>query len=226
MENNRLRSQFWMGLIAIAAGVVLLLDHLGMVNAYQIFRLWPAILIVVGVAGLIQNDGCCRGKMVGNGVLVLVGVVLLLEKLHYVSWAQSWPIILIGLGLLLVYESLRPKQFEVPSVGSLHPHSVFSGVEKNIIERDFREGSAEAVFGSVKMDLTQAEMAEDKAVFTVNCVFGSVEIRAPYNWSVVTEVNAVFGSCENKTRPPAPTADTKTLIIRGDVVFGSVEVRN
>ena len=45
-------------------------------------------------------------------------------------------------------------------------------------------------------------------------------------WNVVLETTAVFGSAENKTRAPLPTDAPKTLTVRGEVVFGSIEITN
>jgi predicted membrane protein len=213
------------GVSAVAIGTLFLLGQFGLIDPGKYIRFWPVIMIVIGVSGLLQPVG--KGKIVGSGMLTLVGTMLLLIKLNYLNWNQAWPILLIGLGVLMVFESLRPSTYSASSADyDARAQSVFSSVEKNIVAQDFREGIAEAVFGSIEMDFTHAEMAADKAVLKVSAVFGSVEVRTPSHWAIVVEANAVFGSCENKARPPLPTSSPKTLIIRGDAVFGSVEVKN
>lgn len=212
------------GVVAIVAGVTLLLDRFGLINAGHVFRLWPLILIAVGLNSLIQNR--CRGHIVGGGMLVLVGVLNLLFYFHYFNWGQLWPVVIIGFGLLLIWEALRPKAYQAITTADGSAKSVFASIEKKIVSRDFKEATIESVFGSSEVDLLQAEMLDDKAYLNVNSVFGSVEIRVPDSWNVIVEANAVFATCENKTRPPLPTATPKTLIIRGDAVFGSIEIRN
>jgi hypothetical protein len=233
------------GILAIAAGTVLLLDRLGLINAAHVFRLWPLILIALGINTLIQNRGRRglvgrietgrpgylvgggRGHVMGGGMLILVGVLNLLFTFGYFGWSQLWPVLIIGFGLLMVWESFQPgtnKTAVATADGSAH--SVFASVEKTIVSRDFKEATIESVFGSTELDFHQAEMAGDKAYLNVNSVFGSVEIFVPDHWNVMIEANAVFGSCENKTRPPLPSPTPKTLIIRGDAVFGSIEVKN
>jgi predicted membrane protein len=212
------------GLLAIIAGVTLLLDRFGLINAVHVFRLWPLVLIAFGVNSLIQNRG--RGHIVAGGMLVLVGVLNLLFYFHYFNWGQLWPVLIIGFGLLLIWEALRPKSYPSFTNADGSAHSVFASVEKKIVSRDFKGATVESVFGSTEVDLLQAEMLDDRAYLNVNSVFGSVEIRVPDSWNVIVEANAVFGSCENKTRPPLPTTTPKTLIIRGDAVFGSIEIRN
>jgi len=133
---------------------------------------------------------------------------------------------IIGFGVFLIWESLRPKTYQVSTDSEGSAKSVFASVEKTVVNRDFKEATIETVFGSAEVDMTHAEMLEDKGFLNVNSVFGSVEIRVPDHWNVIIEANAVFGSCENKTRAPLPSSTPKTLILRGDAVFGSIEVRN
>jgi predicted membrane protein len=212
------------GILAIVAGSVLMLDRLGLVHGSHVFRLWPLVLIGVGANTLIQSRG--RGHIVGGGMILLIGVLNLLFVFHYFLWSQLWPVLIIGFGLLLVWESLRPKSYQASTDLDGSAKSVFASVEKTVVSRDFKEATIETVFGSAEVNMIHAEMLEDKAYVNVNSVFGAVEIRVPDHWNVIIEANAVFGSCENKTRPPLPSATPKTLIIRGDAVFGSIEVKN
>jgi len=217
------------GVLAIVVGGLVLLDHEGILHVGNIWRFWPLILIIFGLNGFLQKDAKCRrGSTIGAGMMVIWGGILLLANFGVLLWTQLWPIALILIGLLLVWESFRPKSnLAVLSSGAVNPDAVFSSIEKTITDQNFQSGTASAVFGSVEMDFIQANMAGDSAVFEVNVVFGSVEIRVPLNWNVSIEAGAVFGSCENKTRAPLPTSGMpKTLIVKGGVVFGSVEIKN
>lgn len=239
-SNRRCNASLIFGLVAIVAGTVLMLDRMGIVDARLIFRLWPLILIALGINTLLQKRGGAirriggdayivgagRGNIIGGGMLILVGVLNLLFTFNYFHWRQMWPVVLIGFGLLLVWESLRPRPERSSVGGDGSAHSVFASVEKSIDARDFRDATVESVFGSIELDLGRAEMAEEKAYLTVNCVFASVEVHVPDHWNIIIEANAVFGSAENKTRPPLPSPTPKTLFVRGDVVFGSIEIRN
>lgn len=218
----------WSGLFVVAAGVILLLDHMGMVHAGQIFRYWPVILIVLGLSAAFgsKEGKCCGGGAIGGGLLATWGTLLLLQNLGYLTWGQIWPIILIVVGVVLIWQSFRAKQIKVLTGGKLNPSSVFASVERSITDQNFEQGKAETVFGSIELDFLSANMAGDSAVLQVAVVFGSVEVRVPTTWNVVLETTAVFGSAENKTRAPLPGDKMKTLTVRGEVVFGSVEVKN
>jgi len=216
------------GILAIVVGGLVLLDHMGFLHVGNIWRFWPLILIIFGVNGLLQREGCRSGRVFGSGMMAIWGGVLLLANFGVIGWGQMWPIALIGIGLLLVWESFRPKAARMTlTSGSLQPDAVFSSIEKTITDQDFKQGSASAIFGSVELDFIQANMAGDTAVLELNAVFGSIEVRVPISWNVSIEAGAVFGSCENRTRAPLPTSGpVKNLIIRGGCVFGSVEVKN
>ena len=215
------------GVLAIVIGSLVLLDHAGFFHVGNLWRFWPLILIIFGINGLLQKDSRCgKGGVVGGGVMLIWGVLLLAASFGYLAWTQMWPWFLIGLGLLLIWETYRPKPVAAPAAGVLRPESVFASIQKTITDQQFQTGTASAIFGSVELDFLQANMAGDSAVLEVNAVFGSIEVRVPMNWVVAIEASAVFGSCENKTRGPLPNAPVKTLIIRGGAVFGSVEIKN
>ncbi len=225
---RRSRATLISGLVAIVVGGLFLLDTSGYIHIGNLWRFWPLLLIFLGLKGLIDpGDRCGRGSGIGAGIMLIWGMILLAASLGYLGWTNMWPWFLIGLGALLIWEYLRPQPAPLPlTSGVRNPESIFSSVEKVINDQQFKQGTASAIFGSVELDFTQANIEGDTAVLDVNAVFGSVEVRVPMNWNVTVEANAVFGACENHTRAPLPTASLKTLVIRGGAVFGSVEIRN
>jgi predicted membrane protein len=217
------------GVMAIAIGALVMLDHAGIFHVGNLWKFWPLILIVFGLNGLFCNEQKCRGGgVIGSGVMLIWGCLLLAASFGYIAWTQMWPIFLIGFGGLMIWEALRAKPQNMPlSAGILRPEAVFSSIEKTITDQGFKTGSASSIFGSVELDFLQANMDGDSAVLELNVVFGSIEVRVPLNWNVSIETGAVFGSCENKTRGPLPgSGPAKTLIVRGGAVFGSVEIKN
>lgn len=223
------------GVVAIVIGGLFLLDHAGYLHIGNLWRFWPLILVFIGVRGMIwpETSRCgggasARGVTIGSGITLIWGLLLLAASFGYLAWSAMWPWFLIGLGLLLVWESYRPRPEPLPvSSGVLRPESVFSAIEKTITDQNFTHGTASAIFGSIELDFLQAGIPGDSAVLELNAVFGSIEVRVPLNWIVSIEAGAVFGSCENHTRGPLPNAGpVKTLIVRGGAVFGSIEIKN
>ncbi|HUN89905.1 MAG TPA: DUF5668 domain-containing protein [Terriglobales bacterium] len=230
-NQRRYNASLITGVLAIVIGGLFLLNEAGIIHVGNLWRFWPVILIVLGIKGMLEcesGDSCRRGTMISSGIMLIWGCLLMAASLGYLAWAHMWPWFLIGLGALLIWESRRPRPIGLPgSSGSFSPESVFSSIEKTITDQDFKGGKASAVFGSVELDFLQANMVGDSAVLELDAVFGSIEVRVPLNWNVSIEAGAVFGSCENRTRAPLPTSGpTKTLIIRGGTVFGSVEIKN
>ena len=83
----------WPGIILVIVGIVVLLDHTGIISSDRLWRFWPAILIAIGAFKFFQE--CNR---VFGAILMLAGGVLLLNNLGYthLSWWDIWPLALIA----------------------------------------------------------------------------------------------------------------------------------
>ena len=231
------------GVAIIAFGTILLLDQIGIVSARHIFQFfWPAILIFFGVEGLLFCSG--PGRFWGS-FLTLAGAVLLLSNLGYfhVRWTILWPLAVILWGVWILSRTLGgssswgPKWVRPLDIGfdkgfasdlaDLHPDVVFSASQRRISSKNFRGGKVAAVFGELKIDLSEAEIEGDEARIHLDAVFGAVEIRVPNTWHVVCRGAPVFGEYSDRTFHGQPTGPgTKRLIVKGGAVFGSVIIKN
>ena len=90
-------------LILISAGVVFLLQNLGLLagNVWNmLFRLWPLLVILLGLNDLIRNRG-----IVGPTISIGIGSIFLLSNLNILNWdtwmtiMRLWPILIIAIGL-------------------------------------------------------------------------------------------------------------------------------
>ena len=104
--------------VLIGLGVLFLLHNLG-VWFLEVDRLWPIILIALGVwlfakrqASIARGDYRHRG-LAGPAVLVTVGVLSLLDNLHGPNWDHTWPVILLVIGVIKLME--RTGSFGGPS---------------------------------------------------------------------------------------------------------------
>jgi hypothetical protein len=242
-EFRRFPSGLSWGLAIVAIGVVFMLDQMGIVSANYIFRFfWPAILIFFGVEGVVFCAG--PGRFWGS-FLTLAGVVLLLSNFGYlhVRWSMFWPLAIILWGLWIASRSLgggsswgtkwvRPlnigaEQGFVSDDPNFHADTVFSTTHRRITSKNFRGGKLAAVFGEIKIDLTEAEMEGDEAALHLDAVFGAVEIRVPVTWVVVSRGAAVFGEYSDRTIHSQPQGPgVKRLVVKGGAVFGSVVIKN
>ena len=218
-------------IIVIGIGVLFLLNNLNILYFSEWIRYWPVILIAIGLVKLV--DANTPSGHVAGAILVGVGAIFLVQTLGYlnVRLHDLWPLILIGAGLLMLFNrdswhgiSRGPRTY---SHGRMREASVFGGGKRQVNTQDFTGGHIDAVFSGYQIDLRGATMAADSATLKIGAVFAGIEIRIPETWSVVIEGDGVFGTLEDKTIQPSPqTPGLKRLFIKGAAVFGSVEIKN
>ncbi len=218
-------------IILIAIGALFLLNNLHIFYMHEIVRYWPTILIAAGIVKLVDSsDG--RGRACG-AVLLGAGGVLLARSLGYldVALGELWPLILIGVGLLMLFE--RTGNWNIgmkmrAGRSGMRETAVFSGGKRAIMDQNFDSAKYDAVFGGFEIDLRKANMAGDSAVLDLNAVFGGIEVRIPESWSVVMKGAGVFGAFVDNTVQPDPRIfpNPKKLIVKGGAVFGGVELKN
>lgn len=104
--------------------------------------------------------------------------------------------------------------------------SIFGGVKKTILSKDFKGGEVVNVFGGVELDFTQADIS-GPTVIDITQVFGGIKIIVPANWKVVSDLAAVFASVDDKRLRTTADADSnKVLILKGISFFAGVDVRS
>lgn len=98
MGNRKKNGQLIAGLIILGLGVLLALQHVLDFRIYNLYRLWPLIVIAVGAARLASaEDQSQQGSAL---TLTFVGAWLLINTLELfgLDWGESWPLLLILLG--------------------------------------------------------------------------------------------------------------------------------
>jgi hypothetical protein len=103
-------------IILIGLGVLFMLHNLGL-WFFNMDRFWPVILIAIGVwlfarrwgamgasSGTCACDRCRARVLMGPAVLVTLGTLFLLEKMYVVSFHRTWPVLLVVIGLVKVFQ--------------------------------------------------------------------------------------------------------------------------
>lgn len=227
------------GLILVLIGSAFLLDHMGILPVDHLWRLWPVILIVVGAVKLVES--CNRA---GGAILVLLGAFFLLTNLGIlrISWQEAWPILLIGVGVVMIFGRVFLPDATTPSnapgggsgsgasVNTINATATFGGVERRITSSNFTGGVVSATFGGVELDFRGADIEGEEAILQVEALFGGIEIVVPERWIVVYEGQSIFGAYNDETRMPLPDVpgapSRKRLILRGQALFGGITVKN
>ncbi len=219
-------------LAIIAVGILFLLDNFGF-PVGVVWQYWPVILIAIGLAKLVDSRDT-PGRT-GGAIIMIVGLVLIADKIHLpflnnVSLWSLWPLALIAFGIIMFWGALEGKHPAVPWGGSaagLNQYAIFGGGKRRITG-DFKGGDVFAMFGGYEIDLRGASMSVDEAVINANAMFGGIEIRVPEPWSVQMQVTGIFGGHEDKTHQPDPrlVPNPKRLVVRGATMFGGLGVKN
>ncbi|MDB5142156.1 MAG: hypothetical protein JWQ66_869, partial [Mucilaginibacter sp.] len=104
--------------------------------------------------------------------------------------------------------------------------SVFGGVKKTILSKDFKGGDIVNIFGGAELDLTQADI-NGRVILDITQIFGGTKIVVPSNWQVVSDIAAVFASVDDKRlRSTAGVGSEKILVLKGVSIFAGIDIRS
>jgi predicted membrane protein len=222
----RFTPQLLMGLLVSGVGVLFTLHNIGVIDAAQYLRYWPAGVIAIGVLKLWQARG--GAGMFGALVFIAAGVWLMLESARIVSvrlW-DLWPMVLVFIGASLVWHGVRGRRAraDADSSATVSALAVLGGIHRGNNSRAFRGGELTAIMGGCEIDLRQAAI-DGEAVIDVFAMWGGIELRVPENWSVSGHVVPILGGFEDKTHP-AQGATAHRLELRGFAIMGGIEIKN
>jgi len=257
MENNinekrKQEGRIFGGLILIAVGAALLLRNAGFPLPYWLFS-WPVILIVIGIYNGVKHKFRNNSWI----ILIAIGSFFLIDRVMDLSLQPYfWPVAIIALGVIFIVrpeKSLRHRfgNFEKKSFDAdisvstwqqqskttdnfindsgdyLSINSVFSGVNRNIVSKNFKGGKATCIFGGADIDFSQADI-QGKAELSLQIVFGGIKLIIPPNWTVINEIDGMFHGVDDKRKYNTLMAETfdKILILKGSVVFGGVDIKS
>lgn len=105
--------------------------------------------------------------------------------------------------------------------------SFMAGINKNIVSKNFKRGDVTVVFAGTELNFSQADF-EENAILDLTAVFGGILLIVPSNWDIKSEVMCAFGSVDDKRmiQPTTSSETKKTLILKGNVYFGGIEIKN
>jgi hypothetical protein len=97
-----------MGVLFVAFGLMFLLDRLFWVDAWEALRFWPLLLIAYGVVRILFPSAgrCRRSSRLGGFWPLLIGVVFLADMLDVMPLHDSWPLFVVGVGVLMVLRAM------------------------------------------------------------------------------------------------------------------------
>lgn len=95
------------GLLFIAGGILLLARAFELLPFFpSVWKLWPVAVMAVGVARLVWPTGK-DGRLLGLWLVVLGSWgAINVWGLFGLTWVNSWPLLVVGIGVVLVLEAL------------------------------------------------------------------------------------------------------------------------
>jgi predicted membrane protein len=255
---RRHSGRFWVPLVLLGVGSVLLLRQMGVELPFWIFT-WQFLLIGIGII-----SGLAHGFRGGGWlIMIFIGSFFLVDDFTGFSFHQyMWPVAFIAVGLFML---LRPRRSRwpggenwdkwgggrfrerirqkrgYPGFSSGNPDygkdsktftsenfidvtTVFGGIHKNIVSKDFKGGDITIFMGGAEINLSQADI-QGVARLDITQVMGGTKLIVPSNWEVRSQLTSIFGNVEDK-RQSASTNSDKVLILDGSSVFGGIEIKN
>ena len=202
---HQFRNSAW--LILIVVGFIFLLD--GEIPGLNYHRyIIPMLVIAIGILFIFRpkNSRCYRVRMNGN-----IGPD---------GFGNKWENKRGRWNAGCSDESTENGDFTQST-------SIFSGVNKKVLSKDFKGGDFTCVFGGAEIDLTQADI-NGAAVIRVELVFGGMKLLVPPHWVVNNEIDGMFHGVEDKRQMQAGISpDTsKVLTLKGSCVFGGIEIKS
>jgi hypothetical protein len=226
IERRRVRGPIVPALVLIAIGTAFFLTENHIIRSYDLWKLWPVILILAGAGKAYSHP---QGRRVEGWVLIIIGSLFLVWTFGYLQLPpfQLWPLALIALGLFLLWRALSYNASRRNEGGVGRENLVIFGGADVIFGGEEFEGTAmTVVFGGYNLDLRNATMRGGRAEVEATAVFGGIELRVPPTWNVVIQGFPLFGGYSDETTHPASASEAPQLIVNGSAVFGGVNIKN
>jgi len=224
-EKFELPPQVILGFLILIAGVVFLLDNLGIMEEQSYLRYWPVILVAIGIPKVMSSRDAA-GLFTGF-LLTGLGTVLLLDNLGFIPFSlwDFWPLILVVVGGSLILRAFFGGESRADPSARISALAVMGGVVRKCNSPNFRSADLTAVMGGCELDLREASILDGTAVISTFAFWGGIEIKVPSDWSVASKGIALLGGFEDATQQPLMGSE-KRLIVRGFAIMGGVEIKN
>jgi predicted membrane protein len=225
--------RFWLGGLLIFIGAIFLFNSFEIID-FQFARVifsWSFFMFVIGIFVIINTD-----KKVLGGFLTGIGFIFLIPKvfpqIHY-DGTIVFAILLISLGAYIIFKQKnKPADKQMDELGQIKKDviddvAIFGGGTRIVTSDNFKGGNITSIFGGSEIHLKGCKLAEGTNYIDILALFGGTTLIVPNDWNIVMNVTSIFGGFSNKSikDPNIPIDLTKTLIIKGLVIFGGGEVK-
>ncbi len=234
MEQKKIHGRSILGIILVLIGLVMIARSLNIFPselADDLFS-WPMILVVLGIIFLSSKSNNTTGW-----ILLIIGTIFLLPRitdLPYSFREVFWPVVFIGIGLLILFKSLggvrrrgTPKT-SGSGMDFIDEIAILGGNERKITSKSFKGGQITSILGGSQIYLLDARLAPGENVIDLFTLFGGSTLIVPNHWNVKVEVTSIFSGFSDKRSvvESQQNEDEGMLIIKGIALFGGGELKN
>ncbi len=164
---RRERPSFIWPILLVVLGIIFLLNNLGILRGDiwgSIWRLWPVILIAIGLDGIFR-----RSEIAGPVFMIVLGSVFLMNSLGMIGWEtwdvlwRLWPVILVAVGIEIL---IGRRSLWVSLLATVVIVGVLGVVIFTMVGTGFTRGTplAEEAVHQVLEDIDRAEVSLRPAV--------------------------------------------------------------
>ena len=106
----------------------------------------------------------------------------------------------------------------------LYTTTVFGGIKKTILSKDFKGGKINNLFGGTELDFTNADLT-GSAILDISQAFGEVTITVPKDWRIETDLSQLFSVVDDyRSSITKSKSSDKILVIKGVSICAGVEI--
>jgi predicted membrane protein len=202
------------GIVFVTIGVVFLLGNMGMMNVGYVLRFWPVILIAAGALKLVESR---EDFWHSSGIFwIVVGGLFLVGNMGFlrVAFRDFWPVVLIGLGSLLLWRYVFIKR---------EPRTFQSRAEAPPSYAEVEQGTGGVDAGSSPLS-SPPPYAPSDSIISAMAILGAVQRRNSSQDFRGGNLTAFMGGCEVDLRS-AGIAGTTEPVLDVFAMWGGIEIR-
>lgn len=225
-------SRILWGIVLVLLGIIWGLNATGVTNIDIFFDGWWTLFIIVPSAISLVNPKN-NGK-VSSVICLVIGIFLLLGSLDVFDFDILWeillPVIVVIIGLSLIFgnkaKTTLKEKIDNTDFSNVEVITATFG-EQNINKsgEKFEKANLDAVFGSIKLDLRDADL-KNETYIKASAIFAGITILVPKDVEVKIKSTPIFGGVTNECLDEKTNKNAKkTIYVDGFALFGGIEIK-
>jgi hypothetical protein len=110
-ETESRKGNLVIGAMLVLVGLWIALERAGVVHWTGMWSLWPVILGGIGLARFVQTPA---GEPKEGLVFMTAAAWLLVSDAGWFAWEDSWPLLVIAVGLIIAFNGGRRRRWQMP----------------------------------------------------------------------------------------------------------------